>query len=228
MNYISSIITLFLLLFICTEENKEPLDGCIETASMDTLLLKLDRPSIDTLKGFMEISDTVRIEEKLFKYSIFLPKTFDTVFKQPYSGCTYSTNRTLFTNRTYAIEPEISTNLHRIEKDDSLFYVAIAHDTVSNQIIDKGYVLELKRNRKAAREAAKATVKLDASYRVTRNKTPRMITERVFSDISIDFELQLILHDVLFKVNTLYEGELAMEMREKLKIAIESFEVEQL
>jgi len=228
MKYLYLFIALSLLLLSCTEQHEEPFDTNIEAASLDTLPLILDRPSIDTLNEFMEISDTVRIEEKLFRYNIFLPKTFDTVFKQPYGGCTYSTVRTLFTRKEYTIEPHISTYLHILEEEDSLYYVAIAHDTVSNQIIDEEYRLKLEGSRMLSRKAEKGSVKFDTSYLVTRNKTTRMITKRIFSDRYIIFDLELILDDVLFEINALYLGEQAMEVREKLKIAIESFEVEQL
>jgi hypothetical protein len=228
MKYLYPIIALSLLLLSCSEEKEEPNGVNIEVASTDSLLPEHDRPSIDTLNEFMEISDTILIEEKIFRYSIFLPKTFDTVFKQPYGSCTYSSMRTVFTNQNYLTESHISTFMHQMWADDTLYYIAVSADTMSTQIINDAYRNDQHLRRKAALTASKSKTVSDTSYLVARNDYTRLISERINANRSTHTDLQFLLEGVLFEVNTAYLGKLAKAKFKDLKVMVESFEVERL
>lgn len=223
MKHLTLIIAISLLLLSCSEEKEEP--ACIESVPFHTLLHRSLRPSIDTLSGFMEISDTISIEEKLFKYRIFLPTTFDTVFKQLYGSCTYTNTRTVFMDQSYTHGPP-STYI-QLEADDSLFYVTVSCDTTNNQIINETYRTKQQQDRALARKASKSSILSDTNYLVARNEKIRLISEILYSDEHIVLDLELKIEGTLFTVTVVYLGGQSIKL-EELKPIVESFEVKQL
>jgi len=224
MKYLYPIIAILPLLLSCTEEKEEPIGVNIELASTDTLLPKRDRPSIDTLNDFMEISDTVLIEEKLFRYSIFLPKTFDTVFGQWQGKCANGAFKTVFTNTNYHLDPTIFKRYIT----DTMYYVVLAKDSSDLYFtINEDY---RKENDELRRRKPYPPINqtLDSSYVYIQSSIPRHVVEQLSPNIQALIRFKLIYKEVLFDIIIEYFGKLATEKLSEMRTIIQSFEVEEV
>jgi hypothetical protein len=221
--YTIIIIISTLLVSSCSWEEK-PYDECIETVFIDNSLPKHDRPSIDTLNDFMEISDTVRIEDKLFKYSIFLPKTFDTVFGQWQGKCANGAFKTVFTNTNYHLDPTI----FKRHITDTMYYVALAKDSSDLYFtINEDYRKEnVELRRRNPYTPSNQT--LDSSYVYSQSSIPRHVVEQLSPNIQALIRFKLIYKEVLFDIIIEYFGKLATQKLSEMRTVIQSFEVEEV
>ena len=199
-----------------------------DTATIDSLVDRFPektRPLLSDLNGFYEVIDTINIDNKVMRYSIFLQKTFDTVFGQRYSGCTFNRPRTVFSNSLYQIIPTFNT-YSGMKIKDSLYSIAIEMDTSEVDFtINKDYQTKVDEMRNSNPQLADD--RMDSSYLYIQNGIARYRYEFTKPGVQSRIRLQFIYKDVLITIVGKYIlGKLAKVS--EMKTIIESFEIEEV
>lgn len=224
------------LIAACSQSGSNTKSDAATIDSLEDRFPEKTRPLLSDLNGFYEVIDTINIDNKVMRYSLYLPQDFDTVLNQSYGGCTFSSSRILYTNSQYKIEPSFDSFTKR-DEDDSLYYVAFWADTSKQDfiinkdqqfIINEEYRKDYVASRKALRDASKAKVVLDSIYIFKRNETPRLITECIHTENYVRISLDLIYSDILFQIDIEYTGNLATNKLDEMRTIIQSFEVQEI